>query len=154
MSAFDPKRTLLSASHFLADLGGQLNLFSMLVRREDCLAPALVREVQPLRGASTNQPSLPAYARALTNWPPSNPISKAFFSIHAFVLGARVSIPASANACSSRIASARSIGRFAISAVKTPQSTFRDKTSARSISPRLLMNSTMASVSSLSTVPP
>src|SRR5262249_14979695 len=72
-------------------------------------APALVTEVQPLRGASANQPSLPAYARALTNWPPSNPISKAFFSIHTFVLGARVSIPAEANACSSRIASARSI---------------------------------------------
>jgi hypothetical protein len=72
-------------------------------------APALVREVQPLRGASANQPSLPAYATALTNWPPSNPISKPFFSIHTFALGARVSIPAAANACSSRIASARSI---------------------------------------------
>src|SRR5215470_9204334 len=72
-------------------------------------APARVKEVQPLRGASANQPSLPAYARALTNWPPSNPISKAFFSIHTFVLGARLSIPAAANACSSRIASARSI---------------------------------------------
>jgi hypothetical protein len=73
-------------------------------------APALVREVQPLRaGASANQPSFPAYARALINWLPSNPISNAFFSIHAFALGAWVSIPASANACNSRIASARSI---------------------------------------------
>jgi len=42
-------------------------------------APALVREVQSLRGASANQPSFPAYVRALTNWLPSNPISKAFF---------------------------------------------------------------------------
>ena len=56
--------------------------------------------------------------------------------------------------CVCEQSSARSIGRFAISGVKTPQSTFRGKTSARSISPRLLMNSTIASVSSLSTVPP
>src|SRR6516225_8218391 len=89
--------------------------FHRIAVRLAIAAPALVREVQPLRGASTNQPSLPAYARALTNWQPSNPISKAFFSIHAFVLGARVSIPASANACSNRIASARSIGRAATS---------------------------------------
>ena len=38
--------------------------------------PARVKEVQSLRGASANQPSIPAYARALTNWPPSNPIPK------------------------------------------------------------------------------
>src|SRR5262245_66501561 len=65
--------------------------------------PARVNEVQSLRAASANQPSFPAYARALTNWSPSNPISNAFFSIHAFALGARVSIPAATNACSSRI---------------------------------------------------
>ena len=63
----------------------------------------------PTPTASANQPSLPAYATALTNWPPSNPISKPFLSIHTFALGARVSIPAAANACSSRVASARSI---------------------------------------------
>src|SRR5262249_15001974 len=51
--------------------------------------PARVNEVQSLRAASANQPSFPAYARALTNWSPSNPISNAFFSIHAFALGAR-----------------------------------------------------------------
>src|SRR5215472_753986 len=70
--------------------------------------PARVNEVQSLRGASANQPSFPAYVKALTNWLPSNPISKAFFSIHVFA-SAPVSIPASANACSSHIASARSI---------------------------------------------
>ena len=84
-------------------------------------APALVREVQPLRaGASANQPSFPAYARALINWLPSNPISNAFFSIHAFALGAWVSIPASANACSSRIASARSISMPKVTALVQP----------------------------------
>src|SRR5262245_17530996 len=77
-----------------------------------CLAmawPAPVKEVQSLRAASANQPSFPAYVKALTNWLPSNPISEAFFSIHAFALGAWVSIPAATNVFSSRIASARSI---------------------------------------------
>jgi hypothetical protein len=48
---------------------------------------------------------------------PSNPISKAFFSIQALALGAWVSIPASANACSSRIASARSISVLKVTAL-------------------------------------
>src|SRR5262249_2952461 len=80
-------------------------------------APALVREVQPFRGPSANQPSFLAYERAPTSWLPSNPISKAFFSIQALALGAWVSIPASANACSSRIASARSISVLKVTAL-------------------------------------
>src|SRR5215471_616614 len=79
--------------------------------------PARVKEVQSLRATSANQPSFPAYVKALTNWLPSNPISKAFFSIHVFALGAPVSIPASANACSSRIASARSISVLKVTAL-------------------------------------
>src|SRR5262249_17812695 len=79
--------------------------------------PARVKEVQSLRAASANQPSFPAYVKALTNWLPSNPISKAFFSIHVFALGAPVSIPASANACSSHIASARSISVLKVTAL-------------------------------------
>src|SRR5262249_51780203 len=140
-------------------------------------APALVREVQPFRGPSANQPSFPAYERAPTSWLPSNPISKAFFSIQALALGAWVSIPASANACSSRrdpfqclrlqlwlgYSDIKHTARYSelsarpfprLLALKMPQLMFRGKTSARSISPRLLMNSTMASVSSLSTLSP
>src|SRR5262249_8935224 len=79
--------------------------------------PARVNEVQSLRAASANQPSFPAYVKALTNWLPSNPISKAFFSIHVLALGARVSIPAATNACSSRIASARSISVLKVTAL-------------------------------------
>jgi hypothetical protein len=37
ISAFEPKRTWLSASRLLADLGGQLNFFGMITRPEACL---------------------------------------------------------------------------------------------------------------------
>jgi hypothetical protein len=72
-------------------------------------APLLVSDIQPSRGPSANQPSLPAYASALINSWPSNPISQAFFLIHAFAIGALESFPAAIKACRSRIAFMRSI---------------------------------------------